>query len=213
MDKFFNSIKCHKAWLLLNFPLFIMSLLLFVETSYWKVLTPWTGYFSIAILCTLLFLNPLRHLFPTSKVLREFNKYRRPLGVASFNYAALHVICYMIKRGGFFEMLKWLLHPIILPGLLAFLIFIPLALSSNKVSLKYLKFPKWKKLHTKVYIAQWGTFFHLLILYSLTRQTKALVCGLLLSMPLFAVQYIRRQHRKKAEHMKGLKGEAVKTAA
>ncbi|MDP4840232.1 MAG: hypothetical protein NWR43_01445, partial [Alphaproteobacteria bacterium] len=72
---------------------------------------------------------------------------------------------------------------------------------------------KWKKLHTKVYIAQWGIFFHLLILYSLTRQTKALVYGLLLSMPLFAVQYIRRQHRKKAEHMKGLKGEAVKTAA
>ncbi len=213
MDNFLNSIKRHKAWLLLNFPLFIMCLVLFLDRSSWEILTPWTGYFSVVILYLLLLLNPLRGILPTVKFLRELNKYRRPLGVAIFNYAALHVICYMIKRGGFFEMLKWLLHPIILPGLVAFLIFIPLALTSNTVSLKYLKFPKWKKLHTKVYVAQWGIFFHVLILYLLTRQTKALLYGLLLSMPLFAVQYTRRRHRKKEEQMKGLKEKPVKKSS
>ncbi|HBN22364.1 MAG TPA: hypothetical protein DD412_03925, partial [Holosporales bacterium] len=130
-----------------------------------------------------------------------------PLGVASFNYAALHVVCYMIKRGGFVEMLKWLVHPIILPGLVAFLIFIPLALTSNKASLKYLKFPKWKKLHTKVYVAQWGILFHLL-----TQRNEASLYGLLLFVPLFAVQYIRRQNRKRTDHVKIFKEEMLEKA-
>lgn len=104
-------------------------------------------------------------------------------------------------------MLKWLFHPIILPGLVAFLIFIPLALTSNKASLKYLKFPKWKKIHTKVYIAQWGILLHVL-----TQRNEASLYGLLLLVPLFSLQYIRRRYRKKAE-VRGLEGEVVKKAA
>ncbi len=142
-------------------------------------------------------LNPLRSLFATSKILRTLNKHRRILGVAIFNYALLHVICFLVKRGGIMASLKWIKHPIILPGFIAFLIFIPLALTSNKFSLKHLKFPKWKKLHTKAYIAEWGIFIHM-ILWGGDTATY----GLLFFMPLFILQGIHRYKRKQQEKAK-----------
>lgn len=145
---------------------------------------------SIGLFCGLLMLNPLRSLFATSKILRAFNKHRRILGVATFNYAFLHIICFFIKRGGIMESLKWIKHPVILPGFIAFLIFIPLALTSNKFSLKRLKFPQWKKLHTKAYIAEWGIFLHMIL-----RGGDTAVYALLFFIPLFVLQGIRRYKR------------------
>ena len=189
-----KSWQKNQGWIFLNTPCAIMLLFLVIDPSYWKPLTSWSGYFAVSVFCGLLMLNPLRVFFATSGVLRELNKHRRILGVACFNYALLHVICFAVKRGSFMAIFKWVLHPVILPGFIAFLILIPLAMTSNKASLKYLKFPKWKKLHTKVYIAEWGIFIHMI-----SRGGDIAFWGYCLFIPLFIAQLLRRYKRKKEE--------------
>ncbi len=186
--------KKNKNWILLNIPAFIFVSLLIKDPKFWKPLTSWTAYSALTLFIILLLINPLRIHFPTSKILRELNKHRRIIGVASFNYALTHFICFAIKKGSIVATLKWMFHPVILPGLVALLVFIPLALTSNKFALKKMKFSKWKKLHNKVYIAEWGIFIHMII-----RGGKTTIFALLLFIPLFTLQFIRRKNRKKKQ--------------
>jgi len=183
----------HRGWIFLNLPFFIMAVLLLITPSLYKPLTSWTAYIATGLFCGLLMLNPLRNIFATSKILRELNNHRRILGVAVFNYALLHVICFVIKRGSIMATFKWLAHPVILPGFIAFLILIPLAITSNKISLKYLKFLRWKKLHNMAYIAEIGIFIHMVL-----RGGNTTFYALLLFIPLVVLQTIRRRrHRHK----------------
>ncbi len=200
MSTFFQTLENHKRWIVLNFPLFIMILLLFIDATYWKPLTAWSGYTAVFLFCGLLMLNPLRTLFATSSLLRKLNNYRRVIGVASFNYAFLHFMCFVIKRGGFIESFKWIFHPVLLPGFIALIVFIPLAITSNKFSLKQLKFPRWKKLHNTVYVAQWCIFIHMLL-----RGGETTLYGLLFFVPLMTLQLIRRYKRNQKKERQSTK--------
>lgn len=79
---------------------------------------------------------------------------RRPLGLYGFMYVGLHLLTFVWLDYGF--MLPLIVEEIIarryaLVGFLAFLLLVPLALTSNKYSMKKLG-KNWKKLHMLVYL-------------------------------------------------------------
>ena len=141
-----------------------MALMLVIDPKNWKVLTSYSGYFAVGFLITTLSLNPLKKLFPRWMLITKLNRYRREFGVAVFSFATIHLICFIIKRGGVMKTLPFAFHPAIGPVLLvAYPIFFLLAISSNQYSIKKLTFPKWKKLHKIVYCAEGAIVLHMVL--------------------------------------------------
>lgn len=174
-------------------PAFAMLGLLLYDYNNWKLLTPYSGYFSLGFLVLILSLNPIKKLNPQWIWILKLNRYRRQLGIACFSYALLHLICFLIKRisKGFLEGLGYFLHPAIIPAFwVAFPIFLILALTSNHYSMKKLSFPRWKALHKTVYIAQFSVFIHMVLV---GQMEWALICFL----PLCTLQFLRKRKESK----------------
>jgi len=80
---------------------------------------------------------------------------RRMLGLFAFFYASLHFSTYLFLDQGFAlaavlgDVLK---RPFILVGFLAFLLLVPLAVTSTKGMVQRLGFRRWKALHRVVYV-------------------------------------------------------------
>lgn len=83
-------------------------------------------------------------------------KFRRALGLLCFTYAGLHVLAWISTDMGFLwaqmgrDILK---RPYLLFGMLAFAMLVPLAITSNNLSIRRLGGLKWKRLHMLVYAA------------------------------------------------------------
>jgi methionine sulfoxide reductase heme-binding subunit len=81
---------------------------------------------------------------------------RKTLGLFGFLYASLHLVTYvgvdqlMNLRAVAADILK---RPFISIGLLAFLLLVPLAITSTAKMLKRLGFARWKRLHRLAYVA------------------------------------------------------------
>ena len=84
---------------------------------------------------------------------------RRYLGVAAFVYATLHTLFYLIAEGTLQHVLAEALELGIWTGWAAFLIFIPLAATSNDWSVRRLA-RNWKPLQRWVYPAATLTLVH-----------------------------------------------------
>lgn len=106
----------------------------------------WTLYF----LCFTLAVTPLRRLTGQHWLL----KLRRMLGLFTFLYASLHFLCF-IWFDHFFdlaEMLKDVLkRPFITVGFSAFLLLVPLALTSSDAMVRRLG-RHWARLHRLIYV-------------------------------------------------------------
>lgn len=100
-----------------------------------------------------------------NRILKPWLALRRPLGVATFVYACLHLISYFGREGDFDVALKQMVEkPYLWFGLGALLILFVLALTSNNWSLRKLKFKKWKQLHRLVYFAFFLISIHILLI-------------------------------------------------
>src|SRR3989338_8138550 len=183
MTKF---IKDYGFWIITHLAAVVMAVMLLLISGSWKTLTPYSGYSSACFLVAILALNPLKSLFPTLLWVTKLNRHRQEIGVAAFSYAVIHLICFIVKRGGFNETLPYLfLHPAIVPAFwVAFIVMFLLALTSNRRSMKTLGFAKWKKLHKKVYYAELAVFIHMIIL-------KEVMWALILFTPLLLLQLAR----------------------
>ncbi len=109
-----------------------------------------TGFWSLTIMLVLLCLTPLRLIFKTNKQIR----FRRMLGLFVFFYAFVHVMTYLWLDYAFSyeEIAKDVIkHPRIWVGFIAFLLLVPLAITSNRASIKRLG-ASWVKLHSLVYL-------------------------------------------------------------
>ena len=84
---------------------------------------------------------------------------RRDLGVGSFAYAAGHTLIYLVNKAAFAPVLAEATSADMLAGWLAFMLFVPLAITSNDVSMRALK-RTWKRLHRLVYPAAILMFVH-----------------------------------------------------
>jgi methionine sulfoxide reductase heme-binding subunit len=121
-----------------------------------------TGTWALVFLLITLSMTPIRLL--TGKVWQI--QLRRVLGLFMFFYACLHIITYvwldfaLIWDEMIIDITK---HPRILVGMAAFLLTIPLAVTSNSYMIKKLK-TNWKKLHQLVYVIAILVVVHYLLL-------------------------------------------------
>jgi sulfoxide reductase heme-binding subunit YedZ len=110
-------------------------------------------------------ITPLRLMFPKTKFWMWMMRRRRYFGVAAFAYAALHTVLYIIDMNSLQAMLDefWALG--IWTGWLAFVIFIPLAVTSNDLSQR-LMLAWWKPLQRWVYPAAVLTLLHWMFVHN-----------------------------------------------
>ncbi len=150
-------------WALLALPsLSMMSAFLFGGASPHDLLHP-TGEFAARFMILAMVITPLRMLFATHRWPLWLVRRRRYFGVAAFGYALLHTIFYVVDLGSVSAVLSDLLKLSIWTGWVAFLIFVPLALTSNDGAMRRMK-QAWKPLQRWVYVAAGFTLGHWIFL-------------------------------------------------
>ena len=115
-----------------------------------EALTRSTGDWTLRGLCMVLAITPLRELTATPALLR----FRRSLGVTTFVYACLHMLCYAWFDQGFALDDIWqdiLKRPFIWLGFGGLVCMLPLALTSFNAAIRYLGVRRWQILHRLVY--------------------------------------------------------------
>ncbi|WP_247710410.1 sulfite oxidase heme-binding subunit YedZ [Qipengyuania huizhouensis] len=118
-----------------------------------------SGDWAAWLLMATLAVTPIKLLFRKQGWAIWLMRRRRDLGVASFAYAAGHTVMYLWKKGSLGLVLAELDQDFILVGWLALALFVPLAVTSNDLSMRMLK-RSWKSLHRLVYPAAVLTFLH-----------------------------------------------------
>lgn len=108
------------------------------------------GKWTLIFLCLTLAMTPLCKLTQNG----QWVLYRRMLGLFVFFYSTVHFICYV----GIDYQFAWhdmkddiLKHRYVLVGFLAWLLLIPLAITSSNKMIQRLR-TKWKRLHRLVYL-------------------------------------------------------------
>ncbi|WP_018688666.1 sulfite oxidase heme-binding subunit YedZ [Ahrensia kielensis] len=145
-------------WLLLSIPAIPMITGSLSGDNLEPLLHP-TGEFAARFMIVAMIATPLRMLFPTSSLPLWFAKNRRYFGVAAAGYAALHTLFYVLDLGSLQRILAEITETDIWTGWLAMAIFVPLAITSNDASIKFLK-RRWKTLQRFVYPAAILTLVH-----------------------------------------------------
>ena len=117
-----------------------------------EFITHSTGTWALAILLISLTITPLRNI----KKLNWLISLRRMIGLYSFFYASLHFLTYIVfdLNFNFSGVAKDIAkRPFITIGFAAFVLLLPLAITSNKFSIRKLTGKRWNQLHRLVYPA------------------------------------------------------------
>jgi methionine sulfoxide reductase heme-binding subunit len=142
------------------------------------------GLWAIRFLAASLVISPIRWLTGISLL-----KYRRALGLLAFIYVVLHVTAYVwldIGFNGAILIRDITRRPFIILGALAFLALIPLALTSNRLSIRKLG-RRWSRLHRLVYLVALLAGIHLFLAFKRPTPTSELYDGLLAALLLARV--------------------------
>ncbi len=145
----------------------------------------WTLLFLILTLCV----RPLSQLMDWYQL--RFNL-RRMLGLYAFFYGSLHFLSYF----GFEHFFDWadmlddiLTRPALAIGLIAFVLMVPLAITSNRIIKKRLGGRRWKRLHKLIYLIAIGGVLHFWLLVEAKADVfMPLIYAIILS-GLFLVRY------------------------
>ncbi len=168
-----------------------------------------TGRHAITLLVLSLLCTPMNTIFKWSEPLKR----RRALGLYAFMYATIHVIIFADLDYG----LAWsrliqevIEKPRLIVGFLAFLIFIPLAITSFDIWKKRLG-KNWKRLHQLVYLIGPLAFLHYIwskkgdLLTLQGEVAKPLVYGLIIAIFLiFRIPPVRRAVASFSTRMRAL---------
>jgi sulfoxide reductase heme-binding subunit YedZ len=118
-----------------------------------------TGYWTLTFLLITLTITPLRRLTGWSWLVRL----RRMLGLFAFFYACLHFLTYLVLD----QFFDWaniskdiIKRPYITVGFAAFVLLIPLAITSTKRMTKLLGGKRWLQLHRLIYLIAIGGVIH-----------------------------------------------------
>lgn len=135
------------------------------EKSVYEFLLHPTGELAARFMIIAMMLTPLRMLFPKAKFWAWMIQRRRYLGVAAFLYALIHTVFYLVHKDGLDKVFAELGSFGIWTGWLAFVIFIPLAITSNDYSVRRMG-AGWKRLQQLVYIAAIATLIHWIFIHN-----------------------------------------------
>jgi len=164
-----------------------------------------TGLATLYLLTITLAITPLRRLFPRLNWLIEF---RRLLGLFAFFYATLHMLTYVALYSGFSlaamesDIAK---RRFITMGVAAYLLLVPLALTSTTWAIRKLGGKNWNWLHRLIYVAVICGVIHYWwqvkpgVLTPIT--ITVIVAGLLLARPV--IRFAQRPRRAEAPAQAG----------
>lgn len=133
-----------------------------------------TGEWAARLLILTMIISPLLLLFKGWRGPRWLRKNRRYFGVAAFGYAALHLAFYLIDKGSLPTILSELPRTYIWTGWAAFVIFVPLAMTSMDFFVRSMG-SWWKLLQRGTYLAALLTLIHWASLHSWGHPGAALV--------------------------------------
>ena len=108
------------------------------------------GDWALIFIILTLSVSPIAQLFKK----KELITYRRMIGLFAFFYVCLHLISYigLNLQLDINELIKDIYkRNFITIGLIAFILLIPLAVTSNKLMIKWIGGRQWKKLHFMIY--------------------------------------------------------------
>ena len=118
-----------------------------------------TGMLTLVFLCLALAVTPLRKIFGLNSLV----KFRRMLGLFAFFYGSLHLLTY-IWFDRWFNLLSAaedvIQRPFILVGMTAFILMVPLAITSTNRMVKRLGGKTWARLHRLAYVAAIASVVH-----------------------------------------------------
>lgn len=155
------------------------------------------GLWALRFLIASLSVTPLRRLGGPSLL-----RYRRAVGLLAFFYVCLHFTVYLSFDQGFDlaaigkDIVK---RPYITIGMLAFVILMPLAATSNNAMVKRLGAAAWQKLHRWVYAAAALGAIHFLLVVKSWPPEPMVYCAIVAALLLFRLTPIgKKGARRKA---------------
>lgn len=162
-----------------NFLLIKRVILIVAYLSLFFILFPEMrrGFGSLAewMLLGILFLSPLSKIF-RMKLLSQLMGLRREFGILMGCFALVHGVAYFIDPLAFsFDIAPYLntqfftMQPLYYFGILALLLTLPLFLTSNNRSVRFLGGKRWKLLHRSVYALLLLMLLHIFFLRSMRR--------------------------------------------
>jgi len=151
----------------------------------------YTGDWTLRLLLITLAVTPLRILAGVSLV-----KYRRMLGLFTFFYVCLHFLNWLVIDN-FFDvdsMIKDVMkHPYVTVGFAAFVLLVPLAVTSTNAMIKRLG-KNWKRLHQAVYvIAVLGVLHYLWLVKADNREPLIYIAMLVALLAVRVWDQVRRK--------------------
>jgi methionine sulfoxide reductase heme-binding subunit len=111
-----------------------------------------TGMLTLVFLSLTVAITPLRRIFGSNSLV----KFRRMIGLFAFFYGSLHLLTYIWfdRLFNFVSVAADVVQrPFILAGMTAFLLMLPLAITSTNKMVKRLGGKRWARLHRLVYLA------------------------------------------------------------
>ncbi len=124
-----------------------------------EVITHSTGLWTLTFLLITLSITPLRKLAKTPSLIQ----FRRMLGLFAFFYGFLHLMTFvwLDKFFDVHEMIKDVYkRPFITAGFTAFVLMVPLALTSTRKSIQRLGGKRWNALHKLIYFSATAGVVH-----------------------------------------------------
>jgi sulfoxide reductase heme-binding subunit YedZ len=118
-----------------------------------------TGFWALTFICITIGITPVRRLLRQNWLVR----FRRMMGLFAFFYASLHFVTYFLFDTG----LDWAavvkdvtMRPFITAGFTAWLLMVPLAITSTAGWVRRLGGKRWQKLHYLVYVTAIAAALH-----------------------------------------------------
>ena len=186
-----SSMRPYGLWLILALPAIGMTYAILTSddpTMLHQMIHP-SGEFSARFLIVTLMATPLTMALRGWRVPQWLKRNRRYLGVAAFGYALLHTILYLIDKAALDLVISELPLFYIWTGWVAFLIFVPLAMTSNDWFVRRMGL-WWKWLQRWSYAAAVLTLAHWAALNDWGGVTPALVhFGPLIALEAYRVWY------------------------
>ena len=155
-----------------------------------------TGDWTLRMLCLTLAVTPLRLALAQPALAR----FRRMLGLYTFAYGALHLLCY-----GWFDMgldlpeiaRDILKRPFILVGMGCFAVLLALALTSFNRAMRWMGGRRWQQLHRGIYLAAGLAILHFFWMRAGKNDfAEVAVYAVLLAALLLARPWLRKQQRR-----------------
>lgn len=159
----FMLIKYSKYIKYVIVSLSLFSLFVIIEPRVYKEF----GEYSWNLLLLILFVRPFRDIFPKFRPFSFIMIFRRELWILAWIFAIMHWVWALLEKEGFSMLLDkntWILSGYLWWGILAWIVTLPLLLTSNNFSLKKLWFKNWKLIQRLAYLMFLFTAIHIAII-------------------------------------------------